>query len=113
MSDDMSLIHSGQEAVIPTDQTDKPVLATWAGESAVLWPGSVVEVLMSDPLPGEVIDGYQTMRLPGRTACWVRYWPDRQYGPLYRSCDLCDLEMSDEDFDKLSALPEDENSPQS
>jgi hypothetical protein len=33
----MSLVHSGQEAVIPTEQTDKPVLA-----SDETWPDTVL-----------------------------------------------------------------------
>jgi len=92
-------------AAAPSVQPDREVIeAKWAGDSTVLGTGWRVEVLASDPLPGEIIDGHQLPRLPGRTACWIRFWPDGRDAPMYRSCDLFDLELSDEAFDALSAL---------
>lgn len=79
------------------------VEAKWAGDSNVLRVGWLVEVLASDPLPAEIINGHQMPRLPGRTACWVRFWPNGRDAPIYRSCDLNDLELSDEAFEALAA----------
>jgi hypothetical protein len=95
-----------RRAAAPSVQPDREVIeAKWAGDSTVLGTGWRVEVLASDPLPGEIIDGHQLPRLLGRTACWIRFWPDGRDAPMYRSCDLFDLELSDEAFDALSALP--------
>ena len=82
-------------------------VGTWQGDSEVLGRGWPVEVLASDPLPGEVINGHQLPRLRGRTACWIRcYGPagEERRSPMYRSCDLCDLDILEEDYDRLSAL---------
>lgn len=81
----------------------RKVEAKWAGDSNVLRVGWLVEVLASDPLPAEIINGHQMPRLPGRTACWVRFWPNGRDAPIYRSCDLNDLELSDEAFEALAA----------
>jgi hypothetical protein len=42
--------------------------------------------------------------LPARMACWVRDWPEGQDYPRYRSCELSDLDMSDEDRVRLPTL---------
>jgi hypothetical protein len=81
----------------------RPVIAKWHGDNDVLRAGSVVEVLASDPTGTLCRDGIA--EVPARTACWVRYWPTQRDYPKYRSCDLADLELSDEDFDRLAEPP--------
>lgn len=81
-----------------------PIEAVWQGDDDVLPRGMIVDVLASDPRPGRVINGRTLTRLPGHTACWVRCTADGAAHPMYRSCDLSDLDLSDKDFDLLSAL---------
>jgi hypothetical protein len=81
------------------------IFAKWVGDSDILGVGWPVEVLASDPRPAEVLDGHTLPRLRGRTACWVRCLPEGRDSPMYRSCDLWDLDLSDADFDRLSDLP--------
>jgi len=82
------------------------VNAVWCGDSHILEPGWEVEVLASDP------DGCMPrggpMTIPARTACWIRYWPENERFPMYRSCDLADLELSDKDFAALASTGGDE-----
>lgn len=57
--------------------------ATWAGDEDILNPGSPVEILKTDTDDPSV---------PARRACWIRHWPENREYPVYRSCDLSDLE---------------------
>lgn len=75
--------------------------ATWAGDSGILDPGSPVEILAVDDAgrySGSGIHG-----VPARAACWIRHWPDKRWSAQYRSCDLADLDISDEDWDRIAA----------
>lgn len=70
----------------------KPIKAKWVGDDR-LHENSEVEILASDPADPNV---------PARMAIWVRSWPEARSHPVYRSCDLCDVELVDEaDYDRL------------
>lgn len=74
----------------------------WCGEPDTLQEGAIVDVLAVDGagrLRGDYVAG-----VPVRTACWIRHWPDRDGYAQYRSCDLADIELSDDDLDRLLAL---------
>lgn len=43
--------------------------------------------------------------VPARMACWVRHWPAGRDYPVYRSCDLCDLDLTDEQMGLLPPPP--------
>jgi hypothetical protein len=77
------------------DET-KRIVARWAGDSDILRVGATVTVLAADPEGNDASGG-----VPARTACWVRHWPEGRDFPQYRSCDLADLDLSDEDIDRL------------
>lgn len=76
--------------------------AKWAGDSAVLPVGVSVDVLAVDPAGHASWHFGIDSGVPARTAAWIRWW-DWDH-PQFRSCDLADLELSDEDFDRLAAL---------
>lgn len=68
------------------------IKAIWRGDDKILREGSEVVILAFDPTDPNV---------PARMACWVRHWPEHRDFPVYRSCDLSDLEVSDEDFERM------------
>jgi hypothetical protein len=87
------------------DYCAKPLAkAVWQGEGDVLPKGVSVDVLAVDQA-GRFSRHFGTdCGVPARTACWIRYWSDTADYAKFRSCDLADLELSEEDFDKLLAL---------
>lgn len=58
------------------------VKARWAGDSTKLQVGAEVTILATDHSDPST-----------RKACWIRYWPAERDFPVYRSCDLADLEV--------------------
>lgn len=80
--------------------TAAPALTTttWAGDNDILKSGERVEILAVDPAArltrhgGEMCVG----GVPARTACWIRCWPEEWGHARYRSCDLADLDLSEE-----------------
>lgn len=64
------------------------VTAKWVGDGDVLPPDEDVLVLAVDE---------EDPSVPARRACWVRYWRADLRSPMYRSCDLSDLDFGDDD----------------
>lgn len=76
--------------------------ATWCGDSDILDPGAAVDVLAVD-LAGRLSRRHGVSGVPARVSAWIRYWPEHWDFAQYRSCDLADLDLSDEDFDRLAS----------
>ena len=87
-----------QRKVVPL-----PKLCTtaWNGDESILPLGSQVDVLAIDPAGrlNHLLD--TNPDVSNRTACWIRWWPKGQSRPSFRSCDLVDLDMSEDDYKKL------------
>jgi hypothetical protein len=86
--------------------SDNLIQATWVGDPKIMYANAAVEVLASDPngvRPRHWSEGEYLIF--ARTACWIRHWPADSDYPEYRSCDMCDLELSDEDRERLIAMP--------
>lgn len=62
----------------------RTVPAKWTGDSTILPSGADVTVVAVDNDDPSV---------PARRAAWVRYWPGNRDYPMYRSCDLSDLDL--------------------
>jgi hypothetical protein len=72
-----------------------PMEAVWTGDDR-LPDGSRVEILACDP---------EDPSVSARMAIWIRRWPKERDFPVYRSCDLSDVEILDEaSSEKLYAL---------
>jgi len=90
----------------PASPTAVPIIkATWCGDSSVLHIGAEVDVLAIDHA-GQMSRSSGAVGVPARIAAWIRHWPAGQDYAQFRSCDLADLEMSDEDFDALTNRPD-------
>jgi len=89
----------------PDSPSPAPALAqaAWCGDPAVLPIGAEVDVLGVDAA-GRLSrhDGLQGV--PARTACWIRWWPEAREHARFRSCDLADLDLSDEDWERLLGI---------
>lgn len=57
---------------------------TWIGSEEIMLRDTEVVILAVDN---------DDPSAPGRRACWVRNWPSQRDFPVYRSCDLCDLNV--------------------
>lgn len=68
------------------------IKAVWRGDDEILCEGSEVIILAFDR---------EDPSVPARMACWVRHWPKDLDYPQYRSCDLSDLEVSEDDFERM------------
>lgn len=62
-------------------------IAKWAGDRDILWAGVEVKILAVDDDDPDV---------EARRACWVRHWPEGRDFPMYRSCELADLDFGEE-----------------
>ena len=70
-----------------------PIIGKWIGDPQILIAGSTVAILAIDPNDPS----------PAK-ACWIRHWEVSDYFPRYRSCDLCDIEIDDKDYNRLETL---------
>lgn len=93
MPDDLTSRLAAEGFSIVEAGRDPVTKAVWRGDENALPNGANVDVLACDP---------EDPSVPARMACWIRHWPKGRDFPAYRSCDLSDLEMSDEAFDALS-----------
>lgn len=75
-------------------------LARWSGDDW-LETGTPVEILAVDEAGRYSPLGYAGVFV--RTACWIRHWPDADHMPVYRSCDLAELECDDATLDAIEA----------
>jgi hypothetical protein len=79
--------------------------AKWYGDSGVLPTGADVDVLAVDVAGRASRHFGMESGVPARVACWILWWPQEADHASFRSCDLADLELSDDDFDRLSSPP--------
>ncbi len=86
------------------DVEPAPALAvgTWCGDGEVLDYGDSIEVLAIDGAGRMTNRGLQGV--PARTACWIRSWDDERDFAQYRSCDLADLDLSEEAWEALYGM---------
>lgn len=85
---------SGGERAIALEEA-----AVWRGGSKILPDGARVTILAADPA------GRSKHDVPARTACWIRYQREGGEYPMYRSCDLADLEVREATIDALANVP--------
>lgn len=73
-------------------------LARWGGDDW-LETGAPVEILAVDEAGRHSPLGYTGVF--ATVACWVRHWPDADHMPVYRSCELTELECDDAALDAI------------
>lgn len=83
------------------EQTKALATARWAGDSATLPSGAEVDILAFDP-GARLSRAHGVTGVPARAACWIRWWPANRDYASYRSCELADLDLSDEQYDALA-----------
>lgn len=77
--------------------------AKWGGGTDWLPLGASVEILAIDATCLKDSDDPE-LKLPhSHIACWIRCYLSPNGRPRYRSCDLGDLELANENYDKLIA----------
>lgn len=88
---DNIFVHEYESRSALADAGEPVVKAIWRGDNTILYENSEVTVLAYDPA-----DPSQ------RKACWIRHWPDKRDFPVYRSCDVTDLDIVSGDLSALS-----------
>lgn len=85
----MEEYHAAMIAASPTPPVDPELKlqARWRGDDR-LPKEAAVTVMAFDPQDPDV---------PARMAVWVRHWPEDRDYPVYRSCDLSDIKLDDEE----------------
>lgn len=87
------------------DMAPSLVSGSWCGDTDVLPTGAEVEVLAVDGAArvsrGILAEHGFIAGVPGRTACWIRWWPAESDCASYRSCDLADIDLADDDYDLI------------